>query len=250
MKNTNKMLMMAACTLLLVMGTNIIPMQSFADRGDYKDEKGNDLKSKLSAIAESDKKRAGQEMDQDNLCYRGDDCEQANQGQQIVGKDNDAEGFNDQSSSNTQQTTTSTTPGNGTTPAPMPQTGTLLVTKNVSCAWGFTCPQPSAFTMHVTGTSGNGNPNPSSFAGSADGTTVTLNVGRYDVSETFQANASAPLKVVQHFDADCSDSIDAAGESKKCSVINEFKQKKYVFLLKWGSFGTADGQFDDPQALR
>ncbi len=54
MKNTNKMLMMAACTLLLVMGTSIIPMQSFADRGDYKDEKGNDLKSKLSAIAESD----------------------------------------------------------------------------------------------------------------------------------------------------------------------------------------------------
>jgi hypothetical protein len=36
-------------------------------------------------------------MDQDNFCYRGDDCQQANQGQQIVGKDNDAKGFNDQS---------------------------------------------------------------------------------------------------------------------------------------------------------
>ncbi len=28
---------------------------------------------------------------------RGQDCEQANQGQQIVGKDNEATGFNDQS---------------------------------------------------------------------------------------------------------------------------------------------------------
>jgi hypothetical protein len=36
-------------------------------------------------------------MDQDNFCYRGDECQQANQGQQIIGEDNDAKGFNDQS---------------------------------------------------------------------------------------------------------------------------------------------------------
>ncbi len=36
-------------------------------------------------------------MDQDNFCYRSDDCEQANQGQQLAGKNNDAKGFNDQS---------------------------------------------------------------------------------------------------------------------------------------------------------
>ena len=46
-------------------------------------------------------------MDQDNECYRGDDCKQANQGQQVVGKDNDAKGFNDQSK-NVQQATTPT----------------------------------------------------------------------------------------------------------------------------------------------
>ena len=36
-------------------------------------------------------------MDQDNFCYRGEECQQANQGQQIIGEDNDAKGFNDQS---------------------------------------------------------------------------------------------------------------------------------------------------------
>ncbi len=36
-------------------------------------------------------------MDQDNFYYRGDDCQQANHGQQMAGKDNDAAGFNDQS---------------------------------------------------------------------------------------------------------------------------------------------------------
>ena len=36
-------------------------------------------------------------MDQDNFWYRGDDCQQANHGQQMAGKDNDAAGFNDQS---------------------------------------------------------------------------------------------------------------------------------------------------------
>ena len=44
-----------------------------------------------------DKKSAGQHLDQHNLCYRSDDCKQANQGQQIVEKNNDAKGFNDQS---------------------------------------------------------------------------------------------------------------------------------------------------------
>src|SRR5678810_210207 len=53
--------------------------------------------STIKASIVSDKKRVSQHLDQDNFCYRGDDCEQANQGQQIVGKDNDAKGFNDQS---------------------------------------------------------------------------------------------------------------------------------------------------------
>jgi hypothetical protein len=72
-------------------------MQSFADKGNDDHKKTKDSKSKISANYESDKKSANQHQDQDNFCYRGDDCEQANQGQQIIGKNNDAKGFNDQS---------------------------------------------------------------------------------------------------------------------------------------------------------
>ena len=58
-------------------------------------------------------------MDQDNECYRGDDCKQANQGQQVVGKDNDAKGFNDQSK-NVQQATTPTSTNPLTNPLTNP----------------------------------------------------------------------------------------------------------------------------------
>ena len=51
--------------------------------------------------------------------------------------------------------------------------------------------------MRVTGTTGNGNPSPSSFAGSPEGTNVTLNVGDYTVTEGFEDSASSPLKVVR-----------------------------------------------------
>jgi hypothetical protein len=73
------------------MGTSIIPMQSYA--GSASDE----YKSKIKSSTEVDKKSASQHMDQDNFCYRGDDCQQANQAQQIIGEDNEATGFNDQS---------------------------------------------------------------------------------------------------------------------------------------------------------
>ncbi len=62
MKNTNKMLMIAAITSLLVMGTSIIPMQSYA--GSASDE----YKSKIKSSTEIDKKSASQHMDQDNFC--------------------------------------------------------------------------------------------------------------------------------------------------------------------------------------
>ncbi len=96
MDNTKSILLVALITATLVMGTSVIPMQSYAD-SDNKDDhkKDKDFKSSVIASSESDKKSASQHQDQDNFCYRGDDCEQANQGQQIVGKDNDANGFND-----------------------------------------------------------------------------------------------------------------------------------------------------------
>ena len=91
MKNANKMLLIAAITSLLVMGTSIIPMQSYA--GGASDE----LKSKIKSSTQIDKKSASQHLDQDNFCYRGAECQQANQAQQIIGEDNEATGFNDQS---------------------------------------------------------------------------------------------------------------------------------------------------------
>lgn len=57
--------------------------------------------------------------------------------------------------------------------------GFLIITKHVICPEGFTCPQPQAFTINVAGN----NPNPSSFPGSATGTTVSLEPGTYQVTE-------------------------------------------------------------------
>ena len=96
MNNTNKMLMIAAITSLLVMGTSLVQMKSFAGGGE-EHKKTKDYKSSISEKTQIDKKSASQHQDQDNFCYRGDDCQQANQGQQIIGEDNDAKGFNDQS---------------------------------------------------------------------------------------------------------------------------------------------------------
>jgi hypothetical protein len=113
MNNTKNILLIAIIAATLVLATGVTPMQSFADKRDhdykkdhdYKDndyKKDNDFKSKVFASSEEDKKSAKQHMDQDNECYRGEKCQQANQGQQVVGKDNDAKGFNDQSKNNEQ----------------------------------------------------------------------------------------------------------------------------------------------------
>jgi hypothetical protein len=98
MKNTKSILLVALITATLVLGTSVTPMQSYADRDNNDNhKKDKDFKSAIIAGSESDKKSASQHQDQDNFCYRSDGCEQANQGQQIVGEDNDAKGFNDQS---------------------------------------------------------------------------------------------------------------------------------------------------------
>ncbi len=141
MNNTKNILLMAAITSLLIMGTSIVPMQSYADRDNDNDKKTNDFKPSISASYESDKKSASQHQDQDNFCYRGDnECEQANQGQQIAGKDNEVTGFTDQSE-NIQQSLIPIQPGtgtgNGTTPTPTPKTcveciTTLLTTPEIN----------------------------------------------------------------------------------------------------------------------
>jgi hypothetical protein len=115
MNNTKSILLVAIITATLVMGTSVIPMQSYADRDNNDDEhkKGKDFKSSISEKTQKSKKSASQHQDQDNTCYRGDECQQANQGQQIVGKDNDAKGFNDQSN-NLPLITSGTGVGDGT----------------------------------------------------------------------------------------------------------------------------------------
>ena len=208
------LLILSALTSLLVIGPNLVSVQSYAAAGgDNDDNKIKDYKESIKKDVNSKQDTSNQNFDQDNLCYRDGDCEQANDGQQVEGKDNAASGFNDQSKNVQQQQSpvagvSPSTPTNPPTPPPSPQTGTLLVTKNITCPDGFSCPQPSDFTMRVTGTQGNGNPSPGTFAGSVDGTTVTLNLGGYNVTEDFEDSASSPLKVVRNFSAGCSGSIE------------------------------------------
>jgi hypothetical protein len=98
MNNTKNLLLVAIIAATMVMGTSVIPMQSYAESSNDKNKKPGDSKPLISASSETDKKSASQKLDQDNFCYRGDkDCQQANEGQQATGNDNVASGFNDQS---------------------------------------------------------------------------------------------------------------------------------------------------------
>jgi hypothetical protein len=69
MNNTKNILLMAAITSLLIMGTSVVPMQSYADREEDDDhKKTDDFNSKIKAIFETEEKSASQHMDQDNFC--------------------------------------------------------------------------------------------------------------------------------------------------------------------------------------
>ena len=77
-----------------------------------------DYKEGIKEDVNSKQETSNQHLDQDNLCYRSPECKQANEGQQVEGKDNTASGFNDQSKNIEQpaaSTTTSPTQGNGST---------------------------------------------------------------------------------------------------------------------------------------
>jgi hypothetical protein len=124
MNNAKNFLLMAIITSLLIIGTSVISMQAHASgHGEHKNL--GDYKKSIKASNEIDKKGASQTLDQDNTCYRGGECQQANEGQQIVGKDNEAEGFNDQSAEfipTPTITTTETGAGNSTGTTPTPKT--------------------------------------------------------------------------------------------------------------------------------
>ena len=114
MNSTNNILSIVIITSLLVIGTSLTPVPSFADRDDDdEDKKTKDTNS------QKDKEDADLHLDQENFCYRSDGCQQGNEGQQIVGEDNDATGFNDQSK-NAPQTPSSETGPVATTPVVTP----------------------------------------------------------------------------------------------------------------------------------
>jgi hypothetical protein len=76
------------------------------------------------------------------------------------------------------------------------------------------------FTMTVTGSS----PSPASFPGAeSPGTTVALNAGSYNVTETGPAGYAASLS------ADCTGSI-AVGQTKTCTITNDDKYNFFGFF--------------------
>ena len=109
------LLVISALASLLVTGPNLVPVQSYAaaagggDNGDYKITK--DYKDSIHKDVNAKSDSTNQHLGQDNLCYRDDGCEQANEGEQVEGKDNAASGFNDQGKNiEQQQPAVSTTP--------------------------------------------------------------------------------------------------------------------------------------------
>jgi hypothetical protein len=102
------------------------------------------------------------------------------------------------------------------------QPATLIVIKHVLNDNGGTA-TAGDFTMSVTGT----NPSPASFAGQeAPGTTVTLNAGSYNVSET------GPTGYTDSYSANCSGTL-AIGETKTCTVTNDDQQSFITVVKVW-----------------
>src|SRR5918995_265765 len=98
-------------------------------------------------------------------------------------------------------------------PAPPPvTTGKIIVTKKVNNEGGGD-KKPSDFTITVNGN----NPTPSSFAGSSSGTTVTLNPGRYSVTENLLSGYTSSMS------GDCSGTIDNTGETNECTITNVYQ---------------------------
>jgi hypothetical protein len=186
MKNTIKsVLTIAAIALLLMMGTTTIPIQSYASE---EHEKNGDNKASAGSDTEIYKKSTSQKMDQDNLCYGVEQCQQANKEQQLVGKDNEAKGFNDQSLDIQVTATTTTiqpptqpqTPAQQQTQSPTPTTtATLNICKTVIRQPPGATFQPSDFTFTFLTPA-----DPSTFQGANEGcTAVTVALGPYTFAE-------------------------------------------------------------------
>jgi len=169
---------------LLVTGANLFPVQSYVyaaadnDSGDYKTTE--DYKDSIHEDINAKSDRTNQHLGQDNLCHKDDDCEQADEGQQLQGKDNEVNGFNDQSKNIQQQQPIAPTP------KPTPTTGTLTVAKHVVCNFDYTNADcPTADIFNITATTINGSS--ISFSGTESGTSLRINPPfplTYQVTET------------------------------------------------------------------
>src|SRR5918994_2759781 len=88
----------------------------------------------------------------------------------------------------------------------------LIVTKKVVNEGGGD-KKPSDFTITVNGN----NPTPSSFAGSSSGTTVTLNPGKYSITENLLSGYTSSMI------GDCSGTIDNTGETLECTITSVYQ---------------------------
>jgi hypothetical protein len=200
------MVSIAGMLLLLVAGTILTPIQSFAAPERTTDDSGfltsPSLKQGIHDEIRADLKNTNQSINQENLCVRSNTCRQSAIGENVLGNDNQVTGFADQSDKIQQSAT-----ANKTTPTQTP-TATLTVTKIVS---GTTTAVPSQFTIHVSGN----NPNPPNFGGSATGTDVTLISGPFGVTETLPAGTFFTNTTA----GDCRGTI-TAGQHLSCTITN------------------------------
>ena len=68
MNNTKKILLITAIASLLIMGTSITPIQSYADMDDKNIKKNSDFDSKINANSGTEENGANQHLGQDNFC--------------------------------------------------------------------------------------------------------------------------------------------------------------------------------------
>ncbi len=103
-------------------------------------------------------------------------------------------------------------------PVPPPvTTGKIIVTKQVVNDGGGN-KRPSDFTINVDGN----NPSPQSFPGSSAGSTVTLEPGKYQVSEQGPISSEyVPGKYTPSYSADCN-GVVKAGETNNCTITNKY----------------------------
>ncbi len=101
--------------------------------------------------------------------------------------------------------------------APPVTTGKIIVTKQVDNTGGGT-KRPSDFTINVDGN----NPSPKSFPGSSAGSTVKIQPGRYQISETGPISSDyVPGRYTPSYSADCSGNIRAT-ETNNCIIVNKY----------------------------